>query len=92
MSTALVVIAIFGLVYHPDLGVVGLAGISSDTTLAARTVAAMHFSAITFTTVGYGNIYPTEWVGQLLTAFEAMIGVVLVGQFLFSLGRSLGPR
>jgi hypothetical protein len=42
----------------------------------------LYFSAITITTIGYGDIYPISTVARLLVASEAILGVVLVGLFL----------
>ncbi len=48
--------------------------------------AALYFSMITFTTVGYGDIPPRPEF-RLLAASEALVGVVLCGLFLFCIGR-----
>ena len=46
----------------------------------------LYFSAITFTTVGYGDLVP-HGVFRLLAASEALLGILLCGLFLFCLGR-----
>jgi len=44
-----------------------------------------YFSAMTITTVGYGDIVPITTPARILTAVEAILGVVLIGLFLNSL-------
>ncbi len=47
---------------------------------------AIYFSAITITTLGFGDIHPKsgEGITQLIVAFEAVLGVSLIGLFLNS--------
>jgi Ion channel len=45
----------------------------------------LYFSAITITTVGYGDILPITPLARALVASEAVIGVVLIGLFLNAL-------
>jgi len=42
----------------------------------------LYFSAITITTIGYGDIYPISNIARLIVSFEAISGVILVGLFL----------
>jgi hypothetical protein len=42
----------------------------------------LYFSAITITTIGYGDIYPVSNMARVLVALEAILGVVLAGFFL----------
>jgi hypothetical protein len=39
---------------------------------------AFHFSVVTFTTLGYGNITPNGFAGHRIAEFEALCGVLLV--------------
>ena len=41
-------------------------------------VEAVYFSAITITTVGYGDLAPCRPISQLLVVYEVLIGIVLV--------------
>lgn len=52
----------------------------------------LYFSAITATTVGYGDIVPVTRGSRALAASEAVFGVVLIGLFLNSLAREVGER
>ncbi len=42
----------------------------------------LYFSTVTITTLGYGDITPLGQAGQLVTASEALLGVVSIGLFL----------
>ncbi len=50
----------------------------------------LYFSIITITTLGYGDITPVGKVGQLLTASESVLGIILIGLFLNSLSHQHG--
>ena len=49
-------------------------------------ISCLYFSAITFTTVGYGDLTPHGGF-RLVAASEALAGIFLCGLFLFCLGR-----
>ncbi|BBM00434.1 potassium channel family protein [Microbulbifer sp. GL-2] len=44
-----------------------------------------YFSVVTATTLGYGDIKPTDWIGQLSTIVEVLFSIVIFGIFLNSL-------
>lgn len=46
-----------------------------------------YFSAVTITTLGYGDIVPITNLARLLVAIESILGIVLIGLFLNSLAR-----
>lgn len=48
----------------------------------------LYFSAITATTVGYGDIYPISNTARMVVTFETVAGVVLIGLFLNALFQS----
>jgi hypothetical protein len=50
----------------------------------------LYFSIITITTLGYGDITPVGKVGQMLTASESVLGIILIGLFLNSLSHQHG--
>ncbi len=47
---------------------------------------ALYFSALTFTTIGYGDISPVHWM-RGLAVLEGLLGIALSGAFLVSLTR-----
>jgi uncharacterized protein YjbI with pentapeptide repeats len=73
--SALSVIVSFALVYMFPSGPTPLSFTSG-----------LYFSVITFTTLGYGDIVP-HGIFRLFAGMEAMSGIVLVGLFLFCIGR-----
>jgi hypothetical protein len=42
----------------------------------------LYFSAITFSTVGYGDFHPTNTIGKVLAASEGLLGIFFTGLFL----------
>ena len=46
----------------------------------------LYFSMITFSTVGYGDIAPSH-IYRFVAGFEALVGILMTGLFLFCLGR-----
>lgn len=39
----------------------------------------LYFSIVTFTTLGFGDIIPTHGIGQIVVAFEVILGYLLLG-------------
>ena len=53
----------------------------------------MYFSAVTVTTLGFGDITPVSVKARVLTACESVLGVIVVGLFLNALaGKAAGRR
>jgi len=52
----------------------------------------LYFSTVTITTLGYGDITPTGWLGQVATASEALLGIILIGLFLNATASAKGER
>jgi len=47
----------------------------------------LYFSVITFTTIGYGDLYPIGIGSKFLVGVESLFGAILVALFIFVLGR-----
>ena len=45
----------------------------------------LYFSAVTITTVGYGDVIPLTGAARFFAAFEATLGIILLGLFINSL-------
>lgn len=50
-------------------------------------LANQYFSAVTFTTLGYGDIQPASGAAQLLATVESFVGALLMALLVFVLGR-----
>jgi hypothetical protein len=91
-----IVILLFAVFYLPELGIVALNRNGQTFTggdgLTNSLITTLHFSVATYTTLGYGNIYPIDSAGMILTSVEAIVGFLMMGWFLFCLGRVAGPR
>ena len=48
-----------------------------------------YFSVITFTTIGYGDLYPTGAGSKLLVGIESLSGAIFIALFVFVLGRQV---
>jgi len=46
----------------------------------------LYFSAVTISTIGYGDIVPIDDTLRLLVGFEAILGIVFIGLFINALG------
>ena len=75
----LLLIPIFGIIYwlNPGFWIEPLSFIQS-----------IYFSVITITTLGYGDISPITESARVLTAIEALSGIVLIGLFLNAVAHS----
>lgn len=51
-----------------------------------------YLSAVTITTLGFGDITPASSFARALVGFEAVLGVVLIGLFLNAVGQKWGRR
>lgn len=49
----------------------------------------LYFSAITFTTLGYGDYHPSSTSSQLAAAAEAFLGILMTALFIFTFGRKM---
>ncbi len=61
-------------------------GVEGDPSYASDSLWRMaYLSAMTITTVGFGDITPVSEAARILVALEAILGVVVVGLFLSAL-------
>lgn len=49
----------------------------------------LYFAVCTFTTIGYGDVFPTTDAGRLFTAFFAVYGIVILGFFVGLVGEKV---
>jgi hypothetical protein len=77
----LLLIPLFGLIFYflPET-------IGKEVTL----IESLYFSTVTITTLGYGDISPTNDLGRVIAASESLLGITLIGLFLNALSRVRG--
>lgn len=73
----------WSLLYRATGALTGAIGLSGD---GLGWLDCLHFSTVTFTTVGYGDITPLG-VARLLAGSEAILGTALMALFIVSLAR-----
>lgn len=81
--SGLLVIVTWSLLYRATGALTGAIGRSGD---GLGWLDCLHFSTVTFTTVGYGDITPLG-VARLLAGSEAILGTALMALFIVSLAR-----
>ena len=52
----------------------------------------VYFSIVTITTLGYGDYLPAGTLGQVLVSLEVMLGILIIGFFMVSIGHALSSR
>jgi hypothetical protein len=72
-----------GQIYYPSLSV----QVNGVAEFVETLFQGFYFSIITFTTIGYGDLYPTGILSKLLVGFESLAGALLIALFVFVLGR-----
>ena len=56
------------------------------TSFSSSFVTMLYFSTVTITTLGYGDIVPLTDLAKFLVALESLLGIILIGLFLNSIG------
>ena len=82
LGTAAATIFACGLAYY-SFGLIEHTGTEEPATLFES----LYFSALTFTTLGYGDFNPITTGGQVLTVAETSMGVILLAILVFVFGR-----
>jgi len=86
------VIIVFGLIYSLIDGIVFLTSGNQPVISVSNIIGSLehilnriYFSGITFTTTGFGDIVPNNWVVKLLTIIESSLGVIMYSLLIFSM-------
>ena len=89
-AIAFVLSMVFGLVYsldlHLDWGLMDYSG------TAQGWLTPFYYSIVTYTTLGFGDITPTHWVGELVVVVEVLLGYLTLGLLLTILANSVARR
>jgi hypothetical protein len=77
---------IYGLSYLLSIPIFGIAYFLMPGTISGHGfIDSMYFSAVTVTTLGYGDIAPVTTSGKVMAGIHAVFGVIMIGLFLNSL-------
>ena len=85
--TALLINLLFAVIYYmyPE-------SLHFDNVKGLELFTSFYYSIVTFTTLGYGEIYPTSWGIRLVVIFEVLLGYVTLGSFIFMIGHKASNR
>jgi hypothetical protein len=87
---AIVLSAVFGVVYTLDLrldwGLMDYSG-SSESWLTP-----FYYSLVTYTTLGFGDITPQHWLGEIIVIVEVVLGYMTLGLLLTILSNNVARR
>jgi len=94
---SLIIILIFALLYmitgiNCSSGVIGISGLAGDFSvkmLFKNIIYCIHFSLVTFSTVGYGDLLPYNMMGVILSSIEILIGIIMIGILTSTLVRKM---
>jgi len=71
------------------IGISGLVGKFSVKMLFKNIIYCIHFSLVTFSTVGYGDLLPYNMMGVILSSIEILIGIIMIGILTSTLVRKM---
>jgi len=87
---------IFSIIYflrradYKDLDIAGECGYFLSPVLLMKTfIKAFYYSTVTFMTLGYGDVYPLTWDGQILVIIEVTLGYIVLGLFVYLVSRKV---
>ncbi|MFR1709984.1 MAG: ion channel [Clostridium sp.] len=94
---SLIIILIFAFLYmitgiNCASGTIGLRELGDNFSiriLIENMIYCIHFSLVTFSTVGYGDLLPYNMAGVILTSIEILLGVIMVGIWTSTLVRKM---
>ncbi len=94
---SLIIILIFALLYmiigiESSSGIIGIKTLQDNFSIKEllwNIIYCIHFSLVTFSTVGYGNLLPCNITGVILSSIEILIGIIMVGILTSTLVRKM---
>ncbi len=89
--TMLATVGIFALIYHIILAYGGtIKNLSCGGIFDWKALScSLYFSAITFLTIGYGDLSPAHWLIRTLASIEGLIGLLLISYFTIAFSRKV---
>jgi len=89
-TIALILAGLFGVVYTLDLRLDwGLMDYSGS---AESWLTPFYYSIVTYTTLGFGDITPRHWLGEIIVVIEVVLGYLTLGLLLTILANSVARR
>ena len=89
LGWSVLTIIIYGLIYKIT-NAIGSDLQDIDTTITF--LRSLYFSTITFTTVGFGDLFPAKDVSRIFVMIEALIGLFSYSLFIFTFGKRIAGR
>jgi len=94
---SLIIILVFALLYMITgiscaSGIIGFRGLIDNFSvgmLLKNVIYCIHFSLVTFSTVGYGDLLPYNMSGIILTSIEIIMGIIMIGIWTSTLVRKM---
>ncbi|MGB5122381.1 MAG: potassium channel family protein [Vibrio fluvialis] len=85
---------VYGFIYLSLIPLFGLVFYFLPETIGKEVslIESFYFSAVTITTLGYGDISPIDDLGRVIAATESVLGITLIGLFLNALSRVRGEN
>ncbi len=87
---ALLLICLFGLFYKIDL-LMGW-GLIDYSSSAQSWFSPFYYSIVTYSTLGFGDITPKHWIGEIVVVVEVILGYVTLGLLLSILANKVARR
>ena len=83
-------VLMFGIIFGLDMvlgwGLVDFEGTSRSW------ITPLYFSVVTYTTLGFGDVTPVHWIGELLVIVEVILGYTTLGLILSILANKVARR
>ncbi len=83
---------IFGIENSPSGTVISYSLAENSNEIFHAFLKALYLSTVTFTTVGYGDLVPSGGLSHYLAGIEGFFGLLFLGLFVWTLGRSISAR
>lgn len=89
---SLVVVLAFGSVYLADYFYLKQLFHFRSPTLGATALTPFYYSVVTFTTLGFGDVYPKHWMGEVIVMAEVILGYLSLGLLISVLANVVARR
>lgn len=87
---AFILSMVFGVVYAFDQALAW--GLMDYSDSAASPLTPFYYSIVTYTTLGFGDITPQHWLGEVIVVIEVLLGYMTLGLLLAILGNRVARQ